>query len=45
MYLDKILWFMAWPAMIALSYYLVIFALKKLNDQIKSDITGEDLNP
>ncbi|MCB9016803.1 MAG: hypothetical protein H6541_13525 [Lentimicrobiaceae bacterium] len=45
MYLDKIMWLLAWPGMIALSYYLVVFGLKKLEKQIKSDPLGEDTNP
>ena len=45
MYLDKIMWFLAWPAMIILSYYLVVFTLKKLDKQIKNDPLGEDTNP
>ena len=42
MYLEKIMWLLAWPAMIALSYYLLIFVLKKLDKQIKSDILTEE---
>lgn len=45
MYLDKILWFLAWPGMIALSYFLSLLFLKKLNNQIKKDPAGEDLQP
>lgn len=45
MYLDKILWLLAWPAMIILSYYLVLWALKKLDKQIKEDPLGEDTMP
>ena len=45
MYLDKILWLMAWPVMIILSYYLTLLALKKLNKQIKEDPLGEDTTP
>ncbi|MHC1774773.1 MAG: hypothetical protein AB9834_05095 [Lentimicrobium sp.] len=45
MYLDKIMWLLAWPAMIALSYFLVILAIKKLNVQIQNDPLGEDSNP
>lgn len=42
MYFDKILWLMAWPAMIVLSYFLTRLALKKLDRQIKEDPLGED---
>ena len=45
MYFDKILWLMAWPVMIILSYYLIRFALKKLDRQIKEDPLGEDTMP
>ena len=45
MYLDKILWLMAWPAMIVLSYYLTRLALKKLDKQINEDPLGEDTMP
>lgn len=45
MYFDKILWLMAWPVMIIVSYYLILFALKKLNTQIKEDPLGEDTRP
>ena len=45
MYLDKILWLLAWPAMIIFSYYLVLFALKKLDKQIKEDPLGENTQP
>jgi uncharacterized membrane protein YjfL (UPF0719 family) len=45
MYLDKIMWFLAWPAMIILSYFLVVFTLKKFDKQIKNDPLGEDTNP
>jgi hypothetical protein len=44
-YLDKILWLLAWPAMIALSYFLVILAIKMLKSQIQNDPLGEDTNP
>ncbi|HPR25298.1 hypothetical protein [Lentimicrobium sp.] len=45
MYLDKILWFLAWPAMIIASYYLGLWALKILDKQIKNDPLGEDTMP
>ncbi|MBK6963003.1 MAG: hypothetical protein IPH20_03485 [Bacteroidales bacterium] len=45
MYLDKIMWLLAWPAMIALSYYLVILAIRMLNTQILNDPLGDDTNP
>lgn len=45
MYLDKILWFLAWPAMIVAAYYLSLWALKILDKQIKSDPLGEDTTP
>lgn len=45
MYLDKILWFLAWPAMIIAAYYLSLWALKILDKQIKSDPLGEDTTP
>ncbi|MBW6492028.1 MAG: hypothetical protein K0B15_12630 [Lentimicrobium sp.] len=45
MYLDKILWLLAWPAVIALSYYLTLRALKTLDRQIKNDPLGEDTQP
>lgn len=45
MYFDKILWLMAWPVMIILSYYLTLLALKKLDKQIKEDPLGEDTRP
>ena len=45
MYLDTILWLLAWPAMIIVSYYLVLWALKKLDKQIKEDPLGEDTIP
>jgi hypothetical protein len=37
MYLDKILWFLAWPGMIVFSYYMTRWALKKLDRQIMED--------
>jgi hypothetical protein len=45
MYLDKIMWILAWPGMIALSYLLVNLAIKMLDAQIQKDPTGEDKNP
>lgn len=45
MYFDKILWLMAWPAMIIFAYYLTRFALKKLDKQIMEDPLGEDTMP
>lgn len=45
MYLDKILWLLSWPAMIMLSYYLTLQALKTLDRQIKEDPLGEDTQP
>lgn len=45
MYFDKILWILAWPAMIAVSYYLSLWFLKQLNKQIKKDPAGEDKMP
>ncbi len=45
MYTDKILWLLAWPAMITLSYFLVLTALKTLKKQISEDPLGEDVNP
>lgn len=45
MYIKEILWFIAWPAMIILSYYLSILILKKFDTQIKNDPQGQDLNP
>lgn len=45
MYIDKILWLAAWPAMIALSYYLVVWAIKVLDVQIKNDPAFEESNP
>ncbi len=45
MYIKEILWILAWPAMIILSYYLSLLFLKKFNKQIKNDRQGEDLNP
>ncbi len=45
MYIDKILWLLAWPVMIALSYYLCLFLLKKLDKQIMNDPSGEDTMP
>jgi hypothetical protein len=45
MYIDKIMWLLAWPAMIVLSYFLVIYGLKFLNKQIVDDPLGEDTNP
>lgn len=45
MYLDKILWLLAWPAMITVSYYLCLWFLRKLTKQIKQDPAGEDLIP
>lgn len=45
MYLDKILWLLSWPAMIALSYYLTLLALKLLRKQILEDPLGEDSRP
>ncbi len=45
MYFDKIMWLLAWPVMIALSYYLVLFAIKKLESQVKKDPLGEDITP
>lgn len=45
MYLDKILWLLSWPAMIAASYYLTLLALKLLHKQILEDSLGEDSRP
>ncbi|MFH1118590.1 MAG: hypothetical protein V1775_02120 [Bacteroidota bacterium] len=45
MYLDKIMWLLAWPAMIALSYYLTLWAIKLFDEQMKNDPLGEDLYP
>jgi hypothetical protein len=45
MYIDKILWLLAWPAMIALSYYLSLYFLKRLDNQIRKDPEGEDIRP
>jgi hypothetical protein len=45
MYIKEILWIIAWPAMITLSYYLSVWFLKKFDTQIKKDPLGEDLNP
>jgi len=45
MYFDKIMWLLAWPVMIALSYYLVLVAIKKLENQVKNDPLGEDITP
>lgn len=45
MYFDKILWLLAWPAMIALSWFLVIQTIRKFDTQIKNDPLGEDTNP
>ena len=45
MYIDKIMWLLAWPAMIAISYFMVLTALKALKKQISEDPLGEDLNP
>lgn len=45
MYFDKIMWFLAWPAMIAIAYYLTLVALKTLKHQIQEDPLGEDTMP
>lgn len=45
MYWDKIIWFIAWPAMIAISYYLGVYILKKFKNQIENDPTGEGTMP
>jgi len=45
MYFDKIMWLLAWPAMIALSWFLVIQTIRKFDNQIKNDPLGEDTNP
>lgn len=45
MYTNELMWIMAWPVMIVLSYYLAIFTLNKLDNQIKTDPTGKDVNP
>jgi len=45
MFIDKIIWLLTWPAMIAISYFAVVAALKWLDKEIKSDPTGDDLNP
>ncbi|MBV2247929.1 MAG: hypothetical protein KUL83_12235 [Lentimicrobium sp.] len=37
MYIVSILWLLAWPVMIGISYLLVIFTLKKLKTQIESE--------
>lgn len=37
MYIVSILWLLAWPVMIAVSYFLVLFTLKKLKTQIESE--------
>ncbi|MDX9909721.1 MAG: hypothetical protein RBS23_09695 [Mariniphaga sp.] len=37
MYIISILWLLAWPVMIAVSYFLVIFTLKKFKTQIESE--------
>lgn len=42
MYLDKIMWLLAWPAMIALSWFLVLLAIRKFDKQIKTDPLGRD---
>ena len=45
MYIKELLWIIAWPAMIIISYYLSILFLKKFDTQIKKDPQGEDFNP
>lgn len=45
MYLDKIIWLLAWPAMIAMAYYLSLVFLNKFDSQIKNDPSGEDKKP
>ncbi len=39
------MWLLAWPAMIALSWFLVIYGLKIMNSQIVTDPLEEDTNP
>jgi hypothetical protein len=45
MYIDKILWLISWPAMITLSYFLVLQTLKFLDVQIKNDPEVDENNP
>lgn len=45
MYIDKILWLLAWPVLITVSYYLIVVVLKKLKKQIEEDPLGKDLRP
>lgn len=45
MYLDKIIWLIAWPGMIALAYYLSLVFLKKFDNQINNDPSGDDKMP
>ncbi|MFA6951021.1 MAG: hypothetical protein WCQ70_10070 [Lentimicrobiaceae bacterium] len=45
MYITEILWLLTWPAMIALSFYLIVICLKKFDHQIKNDPNTEDIRP
>lgn len=45
MYLDKIIWLLAWPIIIAVAYYLSVFLLKKLDNQVKEDPIYKDKQP
>lgn len=45
MYFGRILWLLAWPTMIAASYYLTLWALKLLDKQIKEEPPGGDPLP
>lgn len=37
MNIISILWLLAWPVMIGISYLLVLFTLKKFKNQIESE--------
>lgn len=45
MYITEILWLLAWPFMIALSYGLAVFCLNRFDQQIKNDPNSKDIRP
>lgn len=34
MYIKEILWLLSWPALIAVSYFIIVFALKKFETHL-----------
>lgn len=35
MYLTSVLWLLSWPALIALSYFVVVYVLKKIEHKLE----------